>query len=164
MLKIETTKKPARLQRIVLIHRATSFFLLLVGSDFWYCGHCWPTIPAPDDRRWWLWRNWWNEDWQGELKYSEKTCPSDTLSTTNPTWLNPDLSQSRRDGKPATNRLNYGAARATSYSHCPSRISEWIWKGRTHIDTDFCIIFWLKKKNTRTLESSVAFVDYVKFL
>jgi hypothetical protein len=40
----------------------------------------------PDDRRWWLWRNWWNEDWQGKPKYSEKTCFSATLSTTNPIW------------------------------------------------------------------------------
>jgi hypothetical protein len=27
----------------------------------------------------------WNEDWQGKPKYSEKTCPGATLSTTNPT-------------------------------------------------------------------------------
>jgi hypothetical protein len=27
----------------------------------------------------------WNEDWQGKPKYSEETCPSATLSTTNPT-------------------------------------------------------------------------------
>jgi hypothetical protein len=33
----------------------------------------------------WWWRFWWNEDCQGRLKYSEKTCPSATLSTTNPT-------------------------------------------------------------------------------
>jgi hypothetical protein len=31
------------------------------------------------------WSNWWNEDWQGKPKYSEKTCPSATLSTINPT-------------------------------------------------------------------------------
>jgi hypothetical protein len=31
----------------------------------------------------WWWRNWWN-DWQGKPKYSKKTCPSATLSTTNP--------------------------------------------------------------------------------
>jgi hypothetical protein len=29
--------------------------------------------------------NRWNEDWQGKPKYSEKTCPGATLSTTNPT-------------------------------------------------------------------------------
>jgi hypothetical protein len=36
----------------------------------------------------WLWgrRSWWNERfWQGKPKYSEKTCPDATLSTTNPT-------------------------------------------------------------------------------
>jgi hypothetical protein len=34
----------------------------------------------------WGWRIWWNDDRQGKLKYSEKTCPSATLSTINPTW------------------------------------------------------------------------------
>jgi hypothetical protein len=34
----------------------------------------------------WWWRSWWNERfWQGKPKYSEKTCPDATLSTTNPT-------------------------------------------------------------------------------
>jgi hypothetical protein len=28
-----------------------------------------------------FWSNWWNNDWQGKPKYSEKTCPSATLST-----------------------------------------------------------------------------------
>jgi hypothetical protein len=56
------------------------------------------------------WRNWWNKDWQGNLKYSEKICPISTLSTTNPTWLDPDLNPGRRGRKPATNRLRYGAA------------------------------------------------------
>jgi hypothetical protein len=52
-----------------------------------------------------LWSNWWSEDWQGKPKYSEKACPSATLSTTNPT-----SNLGRRGGKPATNRLSYGAA------------------------------------------------------
>jgi hypothetical protein len=29
-----------------------------------------------------FWSNWWNENWQGKLKYLEKTYPSATLSTT----------------------------------------------------------------------------------
>jgi hypothetical protein len=58
----------------------------------------------------WGWRIWWNEDWQGKLKYSEKTCPSATLSITNPTWPDPGSNPGRRVGKPATNRLSYGAA------------------------------------------------------
>jgi hypothetical protein len=89
------------------------FFLFLVGWDWvsWYCGHYWPTVPAPDDRWGWLWRNTWNEDWQGKPKYSEKTCPSATLSTKNLTWVDTGLNPGRRGGKPATNRLSYGAAR-----------------------------------------------------
>jgi hypothetical protein len=35
-----------------------------------------------------------------------KTCPSATLSTTNPTWIDPDL----RGEKPATNNLSHGTA------------------------------------------------------
>jgi hypothetical protein len=57
-----------------------------------------------------LWSNWWNEDWQGKTKYSEKTCASATLSTTNPTSPDPESNPGRRGGKPATNRLSYGAA------------------------------------------------------
>jgi hypothetical protein len=89
------------------------FLLFLVGWDWvsWYCGHYWPIVPAPDNRWWWLWRNWWNEDWQGKLKYSEKTCPNAILSTTNPTWLDPSSNAGHRGGKPATNLLSYGAAR-----------------------------------------------------
>jgi hypothetical protein len=66
---------------------------------------------APHDRWWGLWSNWWNEDWQGKPKYSEKTCPSATLSTTNPAWPDPDSNPGRRGGKPATNPLSYGTAR-----------------------------------------------------
>jgi hypothetical protein len=43
-------------------------------------------------------------------KYSEKTFPSATLSTTDPTWLDPGLNPGRRSGKSATNRLSYDAA------------------------------------------------------
>jgi hypothetical protein len=66
---------------------------------------------------WWGWRIWWNEDWQAKPKYSEETCPSATLSTTNPTWPDPGWNPGRRGGKPATNRLSYGAAmrRLTRY-------------------------------------------------
>jgi hypothetical protein len=87
-----------------------SFFLRFVRRDLGYCGHYWPIVPAPDDRWWWLWRNWWNEARQGKPKYSEKTCPSATLSTTNPTWLDAVLNPGRLGGKPATNRMNYGTA------------------------------------------------------
>jgi hypothetical protein len=45
----------------------------------------------------------------GKPKYSEKTCPSAALSTTNPTCC-PDAHRDRRGGKTATNRLSYGTA------------------------------------------------------
>jgi hypothetical protein len=42
----------------------------------------WPVVQTPmideDD----FWSNWWNENWPGKPKYSEKTYPSATLSTT----------------------------------------------------------------------------------
>jgi hypothetical protein len=42
----------------------------------------WPVVQTPmidgDD----FWSNWWNENWQVKAKYSEKTYPSATLSTT----------------------------------------------------------------------------------
>jgi hypothetical protein len=50
-------------------------------------------------------------EWRGKSKYSEKkTCPSATLSTTDPTWCNPGWDLGRRGGRPATNRLSYGKA------------------------------------------------------
>jgi hypothetical protein len=66
-------------------------------------------VPAPGDR-WWVWSSWWNENWQGKRKYSEKTCPSATSSTTNSTWTDLDSNPGRRSGKPATNCLSYDAA------------------------------------------------------
>jgi hypothetical protein len=48
-----------------------------VGHQLAYC-----TCPG-----WlWGWTIWWNDDWQGKPKYTEKTCTSAMLSTTNPTW------------------------------------------------------------------------------
>jgi hypothetical protein len=71
---------------VLCCQRYSVFFFIVsgVGPSPLYCGHFWPIVPTPDDR--WLWSNWWNEDWQGKPKYLEKTCPSTTLSTTNPTW------------------------------------------------------------------------------
>jgi hypothetical protein len=51
-----------------------------------------------------------DEIWQGKPKYSEKTCPSATLSTTNPTRHDLGSNPGRRYGKPAINRLSYDTA------------------------------------------------------
>jgi hypothetical protein len=39
-----------------------------------------------------------------------KTCPSATLSTTNPTWTDPASNPGLRGGRPAANRLSHGTA------------------------------------------------------
>jgi hypothetical protein len=59
----------------------------------------------------WWWRFWWNKARQGKPKYSEETYLSATLSTTNTIWPDPGANPGRRGGRPATNRLSYGAAR-----------------------------------------------------
>jgi hypothetical protein len=51
-----------------------------------------PTGSTRHGGRWlWWWKIWWNEDCQGKPKYSEKTRPRATLSTTNPTWPDPGI-------------------------------------------------------------------------
>jgi hypothetical protein len=94
----------------------TCFFLLILivwgCSPYWihsarrpllaYC-----TCPG------WLsgWRIWWNKDWQMKSKYSEKTCPSASLFTTNPSW--PDA------GAKPDQRLSASAmARPVCYVPC----------------------------------------------
>jgi hypothetical protein len=47
--------------------------------------------------------------WQGKPKYSEETCPGATLSTTK-FHMTRSRTPHRSGGKPATNRLSYGAA------------------------------------------------------
>jgi hypothetical protein len=44
-----------------------------------------------------------------------KTCPSATLSTTNPTWIDPGANSSLRGERPATNRLSHGTAAWLKY-------------------------------------------------
>jgi hypothetical protein len=74
-------------------------------------------VPAPDDRWWWLWRNWWNEDCAGETEVlGQKLCPSASLCTTYPTWLDPGLNPGRRGWKPASNRLSYSVDYYFAYS------------------------------------------------
>jgi hypothetical protein len=70
-----------------------------------------PIVPAPDDRR--VWSIPWNENWQGKPKYSEKPCPSATVSIINPTCLDLGSTVGCRGGKPVTNPLSYDTARSS---------------------------------------------------
>jgi hypothetical protein len=47
----------------------------------------------------------WETEVLGENLSQRHFCPSQ-----NPTWPDPGLNPARRGGKPATNRLSYGAA------------------------------------------------------
>jgi hypothetical protein len=75
-------------------------------------------VPSPDDR--WVWSSRQNVNRQGKLKYSEKTCPSANLSTTNPTSPNLGSNPGRCGGKPATKGLSYGMAK--SWHYCSSKL------------------------------------------
>jgi hypothetical protein len=95
--------------------RQTLLFFSFVGcgmklSPLGTSATIWPIVLAPDDRWWWLWSNRWDENWERKPKYSEKTCPSITWSTTNPTWLDLGSSPGRRCEKMVTNRLSSGPA------------------------------------------------------
>jgi hypothetical protein len=68
----------------------------------------WPIVPAPGDYDDGEFGGMKIVQWKP--KYSEKTCPSATLSTTNPTWPGPGLKPGRRGWKPTTNLLSYGGA------------------------------------------------------
>jgi hypothetical protein len=45
-----------------------------------------------------------------------KTCPSATLSTTNPTWTDRGSNPGHRSARPATNRLSHGTAANLFYN------------------------------------------------
>jgi hypothetical protein len=65
----------------------------------------------------------------GETEVLGENLPSAILSTTNPTWPDPCANTGRRGGKPATNRLSYGAA---EYNLTYVTVVLQIWTGNSH--------------------------------
>jgi hypothetical protein len=53
---------------------------------------------------------WWNDIFAGETEVLGDNLPSATLSTTNPTWIDPGVNLGLRGERPATNRLSHGTA------------------------------------------------------
>jgi hypothetical protein len=90
-----------------------------------YVGHYWLIVPAPNDRCW-FWSIRWNENCRGKPKHSEKTCPSATSYTTNPTWPDLGSNPARRGGKPVINRPNNCTIQlsvtAVSHTHTPDEV------------------------------------------
>jgi hypothetical protein len=88
------------------------FFILYGLWGFWHCGHSWLIVPALGD----------SEDdcgeadgigyrLAGETEVLGENLPQHHFyPSQNPAWLEPVLNSGRRGGKPATNRLSYGAA------------------------------------------------------
>jgi hypothetical protein len=52
-------------------------------------------------------------EWQGKPKYLEGTCPNAALSTRDCTCSDRGSNLGNSNGKPATNRMSYGAANAS---------------------------------------------------
>jgi hypothetical protein len=53
----------------------------------------------------WVGERRWNDTDRGKPKTRRKTCPRATLSTTNPTWIDPGANPGLCGQNPATNRL-----------------------------------------------------------
>jgi hypothetical protein len=84
----------------------------------WYCGRFGllykPQMIGEDD----FCSNWWNKNWQGKPKYSEKTCPSATLSTTKSHMTRPGLEP--RTSAVGSQRLTaWAMARPVPSDHFP---------------------------------------------
>jgi hypothetical protein len=90
--------------------KSTFFFNFLVGvrpSPLGTSATDWPIVPASDDRWWWVWGICWNENLREKPQYSEKTCPSANLFTTNFTWHDLGSNPGCLSVKLATNCLSY---------------------------------------------------------
>jgi hypothetical protein len=60
---------------------------------------------------------------RGNCSTRRKPAPGTTLSTTNPAWPDPGSNPAHHSGKPATDRLSYGAA--WLFPHDLFFISKW---------------------------------------
>jgi hypothetical protein len=58
----------------------------------------------------------WNEIDREKPTTRRKTCPSATLSTTNPTWTDPGSNPGLSGERPASNRLSHGTAQSPRLS------------------------------------------------
>jgi hypothetical protein len=88
-------------------------FLFFLGwgetESTWYVGHYLAYCTSPE---WYMMNMEQSVEWElaGETKCSEQTCPSVTLSTTNPIWPDFGSNPGRRGEKPAIKRLSYDTA------------------------------------------------------
>jgi hypothetical protein len=128
----------------------------------------WPIVQAPDDRWGWLWSNWWNEDWQGKPKYSDKTCPAPLCPPQIPHDQTRARTPGHRGGKPATNRLSYGAAQAYALT-VPSRdkwcdkVTDWIIQLFIYFLSCLCVVDSRKPTGESDLSGYFLFSESIAF-
>jgi hypothetical protein len=67
----------------------------------------------------------------------EKTCPSSSLSTTNPTWIDPGSNLGLRGERPATNRLSHGTTLVPVYQQAMCNIPKYMKLENKKITVDF---------------------------
>jgi hypothetical protein len=67
---------------------------------------------------------WWNDIFAGETEVLGENLPSATLSTTNPTWIDPGANPGLSGERPATNRLSHGTAKLATDSYKLSSSSQ----------------------------------------
>jgi Ca2+/Na+ antiporter len=79
----------------------------------------------------------WNDTDRGKPKNSGKNLPSATLSTTNPTWIDPGANQGLRGDMPATNDLSHG----TAISRVITKDYKWVGHGKT--SAQLILAYWL---------------------
>jgi hypothetical protein len=86
--------------------------LLLFGLwGYWRCGHSWPIVSALGIVKMMIVEKQMECRLAGETKVLGENLPQRHFCPSqNPTWPDPGLNPDRRGGKPATNRLGYGAA------------------------------------------------------
>jgi hypothetical protein len=59
----------------------------------------------------------WNDIYRAKPNNSEKNLSNATLSTTNPTWIEPGANPGLRDERPATNNLSHGTTSLYTFFH-----------------------------------------------
>jgi hypothetical protein len=64
----------------------------------------------------------------GETEVLGENLPSATLSTTNPTWIDPGANPGLRDERPVTNRLSHGTACTQNYLYLLESYTKTQWK------------------------------------
>jgi hypothetical protein len=120
--------------------------LFVMGSFFPECGvglvpkrGCLLTLAYYAFPRWYEFgERRWNDILTGEKRRTRRnTCPSATLSTKNPTWIDPGANPGLRGERPATNDLSHGTAPYIMGSFTFSsvnitsglKVNEMIWAG-----------------------------------